>query len=156
MRIRLLALGSRTEDWLRDGVREYANRLPRELRFEIDELPLAARPAGADPGVAIRKEGERVLGRLKPGDHLVALDERGTAWSSRALATELGRWEADQDQVVLVIGGPDGLAPEVLARANQRWSLSALTLPHGIVRLLVVEQLYRAVTIRRGHPYHKD
>lgn len=156
MRIRLLAIGSRTEDWLRDGVRDYVARLPRELRFELEEIPLAIRSSGGDPAVAIRKEGERVLSRLKPGDFVVALDERGTQWTSRELAGELARWQADHDQVVLVIGGPEGLAPAVRARANLFWSLSRLTLPHGIARLAVVEQLYRAVTIQRGHPYHKD
>lgn len=156
MRIRLLAIGSRTEDWLRDGVRAYVARLPREFRFAIEEIPLAGRPAGADPAPALRKEGERLLARLSPDEFVVALDERGREWSSRELAGELRRWQTDHPQVVLVIGGPEGFAPEVRARANATWSLSRLTLPHGLVRLLVVEQLYRAVTIQRGHPYHKD
>lgn len=156
MRIRLLAIASRTEAWLRDGVRAYAERLPREFRFDLEELPLAARPAGADPAGALRKEGERLLDRLAPGEFVVILDERGRQWTSRELAGELARWQADHDQVALVIGGPEGFAPAVRARANAAWSLSRLTLPHGIARLVVVEQLYRAVTIQRGHPYHKD
>jgi 23S rRNA (pseudouridine1915-N3)-methyltransferase len=156
MRIKLLAIGSRMEDWLRAGVQAYAGRLPREFRLEIEDIPLAGRTAGGDPAAALDKEGARVLARLKPGDHAVVLDERGEQWSSRELAVQLGRWREDHGQVALLIGGPEGFAPAVRRRANQTWSLSRLTLPHALVKLVVVEQLYRAVTIQQGHPYHKD
>ena len=99
--------------------------------------------------------GQRILQRIKPGDFVVTLDERGRGWSSAELARELTRWQNHQPSLALVIGGPEGLAAEVTARANQSWSLSALTFPHGLVRVLVVEQLYRAWTILQGHPYHK-
>jgi 23S rRNA (pseudouridine1915-N3)-methyltransferase len=156
MRIKLLAIGSRMEGWLRDGVQAYAARLPREFRLEIEDIPLAARPTGSDPAAALDKEGARLLARLKPGDHAVVLDERGEQWSSRELSIQLGRWREEHGQVALLVGGPEGLAAAVRRRANQTWSLSRLTLPHAVVKLLVVEQLYRAVTIQKGHPYHKD
>jgi 23S rRNA (pseudouridine1915-N3)-methyltransferase len=106
--------------------------------------------------VAREKEAQRILHRLKPGDFVVVLDERGKAWSSADLARELTRWQNHHPSVALVIGGPEGLTDEVRQRANQVWSLSALTFPHGLVRVIVVEQLYRAWTILQGHPYHKD
>ena len=105
--------------------------------------------------MAKAKEGQRILQRIKPGDFVVTLDERGRGWSSAELARELTRWQNHQPSLALVIGGPEGLSDDVTARANQSWSLSALTCPHGLVRVIVVEQLYRAWTILQGHPYHK-
>lgn len=156
MRIKLLAVSSRLEDWLREGVQSYTARLPREFRLEIEDIPLASRSPGTDPAVALEKEGARMLGRLRPGELAVALDERGEQWTSRELAVQLARWREDHGQVALLIGGPEGFDPAVRRRASQAWSLSRLTLPHALVKLLVVEQLYRAVTIQKGHPYHKD
>lgn len=156
MRIKLLAVSSRLEDWLREGIESYAARLPREFRLEIEDIPLASRSPGTDPAVALEKEGARVLARLRPGEYVVALDERGEQWTSRELAVQLARWREDHGQVALLIGGPEGFDPAVRRRASQAWSLSRLTLPHALVKLLVVEQLYRAVTIQKGHPYHKD
>jgi 23S rRNA (pseudouridine1915-N3)-methyltransferase len=156
MRIKLLAVSSRMEDWLREGVEAYAKRLPREFRLEIDDVPLASRSPGTDPAVALGKEGARLLGRLRPGEHVVVLDERGEQWTSRELAVQLARWREEHGQVALLIGGPEGFDPAVRRRANQAWSLSRLTLPHALVKLVVVEQLYRAMTIQKSHPYHKD
>ncbi|MBL8226750.1 MAG: 23S rRNA (pseudouridine(1915)-N(3))-methyltransferase RlmH [Chromatiales bacterium] len=156
MRIKLLAVSSRLEDWLREGIESYAARLPREFRLEIEDIPLASRSPGTDPAVALEKEGARLLARLRPREHVVALDERGEQWTSRELAVQLARWREDHGQVALLIGGPEGFDPAVRRRASQAWSLSRLTLPHALVKLLVVEQLYRAVTIQKGHPYHKD
>lgn len=156
MRIKLLAVGSRLEDWLREGVQSYVARLPREFRLAIEDVPLASRSPGADPAVALGKEGARLLARLRPGEHVVVLDERGEQWTSRELAVQLARWREDHGQVALLIGGPEGFDPAVRRRASQAWSLSRLTLPHALVKLVVVEQLYRAVTIQKGHPYHKD
>jgi 23S rRNA (pseudouridine1915-N3)-methyltransferase len=155
MKIRLLVIGTRPEDWVRDAVALYRERLPPHLQPELVEMPLSLRSSGGDPAVARAKEGQRILQRLKPADFVVALDERGKGWSSTALARELDRWQNHHPSIALVIGGPEGLTPEVLARANQVWSLSALTFPHGLARVIVVEQLYRAWTILAGHPYHK-
>jgi 23S rRNA (pseudouridine1915-N3)-methyltransferase len=155
MKIRLLVIGTRPEDWVRDAVSLYLARLPAHLKPELVEIPLSLRSSGGDPDVARAKEGQRILQRLKPGDFVVALDERGRGWSSVELSRELARWQNHQPSVALVIGGPEGLSAEVSARANQAWSLSALTFPHGLARVIVVEQLYRAWTILQGHPYHK-
>jgi 23S rRNA (pseudouridine1915-N3)-methyltransferase len=155
MKIRLLVIGTRPEDWVRDAVNLYLARLPAHLKPELVEIPLSLRSSGGDPAVARAKEGQRIIQRIKPGDFVVALDERGRGWSSTELSRELARWQNHQPSVALVIGGPEGLADEVTARANQSWSLSALTFPHGLARVIVVEQLYRAWTILQGHPYHK-
>lgn len=155
MKIRLLVIGTRPEDWVRDAVGLYLDRLPPHLKPELVEIPLSLRSSGGDPAVAREKEGQRILQRLKPADFVVTLDERGKPWSSTVLARELDRWQNHQPSVALVVGGPEGLSAEVMNRANESWSLSALTLPHGLVRVIVMEQLYRAFTILKGHPYHK-
>lgn len=155
MKIRLLAVGGRMDEWIRRGYLTYVGRLPAQLRPELQEIPLATRPAGADPATAMDREGRRLLGHLRPDDFVVALDEHGRQFPSMDLAAALDRWLAARGSLVFVIGGPDGLSPEVRQRADQLWSLSAMTLPHGLVRVILAEQLYRAWTIRQGHPYHK-
>ncbi len=155
MKLRLLAIGSRPDDWVRKGVEMYLTRLPPQLSLEIVEIPLSLRSSGGDPAVAREKEGRRILQRLRADEHVVILDERGKAWNSVGLARELAAWQAGARPVALVIGGPEGLSDEVRRRANQSWSLSPLTFPHGLVRVVVAEQLYRAWTILQGHPYHK-
>ncbi|MCL4128444.1 UNVERIFIED_CONTAM: hypothetical protein GTU68_041739 [Idotea baltica] len=120
-------------DWVEAGCNEYLKRLPSELNLEIIELPLAI--------------GEH--------DHVIALDVLGKPWSTEQLAEKLQHWQLSGDNFSLLVGGPDGLAPECLKRANSKWSLSALTLPHPLVRILLVEQIYRAGTINAGHPYHR-
>lgn len=154
MRVRLIAVGGRMPDWVESACEDYRRRLPRELRFELVEIPLAVRGKNADIAHARQQESERSL--KTAGDAcLVALDERGQAWSSTELAGMLKRWQLGGRDVALLIGGPDGHAPEVLEQAQQRWSLSRLTLPHALVRVLVIEQLYRATTLIAGHPYHR-
>jgi len=148
-------IGTRPEDWVQEAVQLYLDRIPTHLKPELVDIPLSLRSSGGDPAIAKAKEGQRILQRLKPGDFLVTLDERGKTWSSLELAREVDRWQNHQPSVVLAIGGPEGLADEVRQRANQSWSLSALTFPHGLARVIVVEQLYRAWTILQGHPYHK-
>lgn len=155
MKIRILAIGSRPEDWVREAVSMYLQRLPPPFQPQLVEIPLSTRSSAGDPEVARAKEGRRILDRLKPGEHVVALDERGKAWSSVELARQLDGWQAGAPALAFVIGGPEGLAAEVKSRANQLWSLSPLTFPHGMVRVILAEQLYRAWTILRGHPYHK-
>ena len=156
MRLRLIALGTRMPPWVDAGVEEYARRLRGTWKLELTELPVARRGSDASPdAIARAKAGEarRVLALLSERDFLVALDERGAQPST----LELSQWLAARraDELTFVIGGPDGLASEVLARAQYRWSLSRLTLPHGLVRVLVAEQLYRACMLLAGHPYHR-
>lgn len=155
MRIVLIAIGEKAPAWVRDGYAEYAKRLPKPYAPELVELPLGARSKSRDPARAIADEGTRVLAALPKQADLVALDERGKPWTSVELSRQLAQWSRSGRDVALLIGGPDGHAPAVLERTAQRWSLSPLTLPHMLVRLVVIEQLYRAWTLLEGHPYHR-
>lgn len=141
--------------WVQEGFEAYRKRLPRHIELQLDELPLGSRSGRRGPE-AVDREGERMLRQLKTASCIVALDERGESWSSRELAQRLDGWLQHEPQVHLLIGGPDGLAPECLRRAHARWSVSRLTLPHGLVRVVLAEQLYRAWTLLSGHPYHRD
>lgn len=154
MQITVAAVGTRLESWIYEAFESYRARLPRHLRLSLAEIPLARRAAGA--AAAVQAEGERQLRHVRPDALVLALDERGEQWTSRELAAELERWRATRPQVAILIGGPDGLSPDCRARASRLWSLSRLTLPHGLVRVLLAEQIYRAWTILQGHPYHRE
>ena len=155
MRVHLLAAGTRRPAWEREGFHAYAERMPRECSLLLHEIAVEKRARGAAIRQLVEKEGERMLRGIPNGAKVVALDERGRALTTRELADRLARWMQLGDDVALLIGGPDGLAPSCLTRADERWSLSALTLPHGLVRIVVAEQLYRAVSLLKGHPYHR-
>ncbi|HEU4665466.1 MAG TPA: 23S rRNA (pseudouridine(1915)-N(3))-methyltransferase RlmH [Dokdonella sp.] len=155
MKARLISVGERMPAWVADGVAEYRKRLSRDLPLELVEIELGNRGKGRDPARAIADEGTAVLAALPKDAHVVALDGRGKPWTSEQLAQQLDAWRMTGRDLALLIGGPDGHAADVLARANQAWSLGPLTLPHMLVRLVVVEQLYRAVSISAGHPYHR-
>lgn len=155
MRVKIIAVGTKMPRWVEEGYGDYAKRLPRDFAVEVVELPLGPRGKNASIQKAISKEGEQMLAAIPPGDRVLALDVKGKPWSTEQLADKLANWRMEGDNYSLLIGGPDGLAPECLARADAKWSLSALTLPHPLVRILVIEQLYRAWTILQNHPYHK-
>jgi 23S rRNA (pseudouridine1915-N3)-methyltransferase len=155
MRARLISVGERMPAWVADGFAEYRKRLSHELPLDLIEIALGARGKGRDPQRAISDEGAAVLGAIPKDSHVVALDGRGKPWSSEHLASELSRWRMGGRDLAILIGGPDGHAASVLTRADQQWSLGPLTLPHMLVRLLVAEQLYRAVSVLVGHPYHR-
>lgn len=155
MRITIIAVGERPPGWVSDGYADYARRLPKPYAPELVELPLGRRGKGIDPVRAIADEGARVVAALPKQAHIVLLDERGQSWTSVQLSQQLAGWSQDGRDVALVIGGPDGHAPAVVALATKRWSLSALTLPHALVRVVLAEQLYRAWTLMQGHPYHR-
>jgi len=154
MRLRIIAVGERMPGWVASAFDEYARRLRTSMPLELRPLATARRSDG-DAGRAMADEGRRILSQLQPRDHVVALDERGPQMSTVELARWLETRRASGQDLVFVIGGPDGLAPEVLARCPQRWSLSKLTLPHGLVRVVLAEQLYRAASVLAGHPYHR-
>jgi 23S rRNA (pseudouridine1915-N3)-methyltransferase len=154
MRIHLLAVGRRMPDWVDAGVEDYARRLPPEWGFALKEIPASTRRM-AGPDRCKDNEGRRLLAALPRDVHLAALDEHGKAWSTSELAARIGEWLQSGFDAALMIGGPDGLAQACLERADERWCLSRLTLPHGLVRVIVAEQLYRASTLMRGHPYHR-
>jgi 23S rRNA (pseudouridine1915-N3)-methyltransferase len=141
--------------WVADAWQEYARRLPRELSLELREIPLAKRGRNADIARLRRDEGEALLATVGAGDRVIALDGRGRAWSTEQLAERLEAWMAGGSHCVFLVGGPDGLDPACLERADERWSLGPLTFPHPLVRVILAEQLYRAWTITRNHPYHR-
>lgn len=155
MKLRLVAISHRQPAWVTEGCADYEKRLPREWGFQVVDVKPGQRTGSVDPAKVRADEADRVRAVLPRGCRVVGLDERGTAWSTVAFAERLGRWQQEGRDVAFVIGGADGLDPAFAAGADQRWSLSAMTLPHGLVRVVVVEQLYRAATILRGHPYHK-
>ena len=155
MRARLIAVGERMPGWVAEGFAEYRKRLSHELPLELVELKPGVRGKGRDDTRAIHDEGTAILAALPRDTHVVALDGRGKTWSSEELAEQLAKWRMAGRDLAFLIGGPDGHAPEVLARAEQSWSLGPLALPHMLVRLVLAEQLYRATTIATGHPYHR-
>jgi 23S rRNA (pseudouridine1915-N3)-methyltransferase len=153
VRARIVAIGVAMPAWVADGFAEYRKRLSRELPLELVEIKPPAR--GRDLKRAMAEEGDALLAAVPRDAHVIALDGRGSSWSSEQLAEQLKRWRMDGRELAFLIGGAEGHADAVLARADQRWSLGPLTLPHMLVRLVVVEQLYRAATILAGHPYHR-
>ncbi|MDR0996253.1 MAG: 23S rRNA (pseudouridine(1915)-N(3))-methyltransferase RlmH [Zoogloeaceae bacterium] len=156
MKLTLIALTHKQPGWVQTGIDDYAKRLPREWHFAQKELK--PETAGS-PTSRLQKEAGRIseaLDKLGGQPRLIALDERGQDLSTQALADKLRRWQAEAADPVFLIGSADGLAPEIKAQAAERIRLSSLTLPHGIARLLLVEQLYRAATLLAGHPYHRS
>jgi len=138
--------------WVQQASEDYSRRLPAHWQFCIREVP-QANLGSAEVNKA--KESDTLLAAITDKTHLVALDERGTAWSTKQLATQLENWQGLGKPVALFVGGPDGLATAVLERADQRFSLSKLTFPHPMVRVMLTEQLYRAQSIIDNHPYHR-
>jgi 23S rRNA (pseudouridine1915-N3)-methyltransferase len=154
MEIKLFAVGTRMPAWVQSGFDDYARRLRGDVTLRLIEVPAARRSKrGGERALATEAEA---IGRALPSERwLVALDERGSYWSTEQLAGQLQNWRQEHPNVCLLIGGADGVAPEWLRRADQNWSLSALTLPHGLVRVIVAEQLYRAWSLLHHHPYHR-
>ncbi|MEQ5802492.1 23S rRNA (pseudouridine(1915)-N(3))-methyltransferase RlmH [Halomonas sp. H10-9-1] len=155
MKVRLLAVGTRMPAWVNEGVEEYRKRLPRDFALTVEEIAPGQRGKNADLSRAMASEAERIRARLRGDEHVVALEVGGKAWSTERLAEQAEAWRLAGRDVALLVGGPDGLAAELSAAADQRWSLSPLTLPHPLVRILLAEQLYRAWTLMVGHPYHR-
>lgn len=155
MRIHLLAAGTRQPAWINTGYQEFAKRLPAECRLLLREIPLSTARKQHDVLRAVSEEGRKMLAAVPDGTEVAALDVNGRSFTSETLAQQLGRWLQGGRDLALMIGGPDGLSADCLKRAQFSWSLSPLTLPHGLVRVLVAEQLYRAWTMLQGHPYHR-
>ena len=155
LRLSLIAASNRQPEWVDRGAEDYSTRLRGRCTLELKSVPLARRTASTPVDRAIHDEGERMLALVPPGAHVVALLENGKPWSTKELARKLETWMQRGAPVCFLVGGPDGLSPECAARANERWSLSSLTLPHGLVRVVVAEALYRAWSLLENHPYHR-
>lgn len=155
MKIRLLAVGSKMPAWVEEGVETYRKRLPRDFHLEIEEIALGQRGKNADIAKARAQEAQRIRDKLRGDEYVVALEVKGKPWTTEQLAQEAGDWRMTGRDIVLLVGGPDGLEPSLSAMAEKAWSLSPLTLPHPLVRIMLAEQLYRAWTLLVGHPYHR-
>lgn len=155
VKLTVLALGTRMPDWVERGIAEYSKRLPPEIKLQWRELPLAVRGKSGN-SQAISKESDAIQKALPPHDRLVVLDVLGQSLSTEKLAGKLAQWQMSGMNYSIVIGGPDGIDPSLQKQADLLWSLSPLTLPHPLVRVVLAEQLYRAWSINAGHPYHRS
>lgn len=156
MQIHLIAVGNKMPGWVDEGYQTFARRLPHECNLKLHEIPAAKRGKGADINRLIRIEGDKMRTAIPKGAHCVALEVQGRSWSTEQLSERMQHWLGQGSDVALLVGGPEGLEPQLSASAHERWSLSPLTLPHPLVRIVLAEQLYRAWTILQGHPYHRS
>ena len=155
MKIQLIAVGTKMPDWVKTGFEEYQRRFPKDMPFELVEIPAGKRGKNADIKRILELEGKAMLAAAGKGK-IVTLDIPGKPWTTAQLAQQLEGWKNDGRDVCLLIGGPEGLSPECKAAAEQSWSISALTLPHPLVRVVVAESLYRAWSLSTNHPYHRE
>lgn len=155
MHIRLMAVGDRQPSWVDEAFGIYSGRFPREWKFRLDTIATVRRNKNESSQKAMAAEGEQILAKLVATEQVVLLDERGKELSSRTLAARLADWQSDSRDLCFIIGGPDGVPDTIRQRADFIWSLSQLTLPHGMARVLLAEQLYRAWSLQAGHPYHR-
>ena len=156
MRVTILSVGHKMPAWIQDGVHEYVRRMPPEIRVELVELKPEERGPGKNADKARAVEGDRLVAAVPAGATLLALDERGKSVTTQGLSVMLSEWMRDGSHPVFAIGGADGFSESVRERADKLVSLSALTLPHGLVRVVLAEQLYRAWSILARHPYHRE
>jgi 23S rRNA (pseudouridine1915-N3)-methyltransferase len=154
--VRLLAVGDRQPSWVDEAFAIYEARFPRDWKFRLDTIGTVRRSKNDKSGKAVAAEGDLILARVDKSELLVLLDERGRQLGSRDLADRLAQWQGDGRDLCFLIGGPDGVSDACRQRADFTWSLSKLTLPHGLARVLLAEQLYRAHSLQSGHPYHRD
>jgi len=155
MQINLITVGSRMPGWVQQGYDEYAKRLPRECELVLKEVAPGKRGKNSDVARIVKDEGDRMQAAIPQGAHIVTLDMPGKPWTTPELALAMQRWMACGQNVALLIGGPEGLSDSAKQLARESWSLSRLTFPHPLVRIVVAEQLYRAWSIIHNHPYHR-
>lgn len=156
MHIHLIAIGKRPPAWIENGYQEFSQRLTGDCELHLVEIATPKRTKNSVTSRLMQEEGEAMLAAIPKGSYVIALDVKGTEWDTPTLAQKLQQWQLNSRPVSLLVGGPDGLAPECLKIADQKWSLSKLTLPHFLVRVVVAEQLYRAWSILHRHPYHRE
>jgi 23S rRNA (pseudouridine1915-N3)-methyltransferase len=155
MEIRLIAVGTKMPQWINQGFHEYAKRMPPECKLLLQEISAGKRTKGADIVRLTRIEGEQISAAIPKGSRTVALEVKGKMWSTEQLADRMQCWMEEGRDVALIIGGPEGIEKTVSDAADEKWSISSLTLPHPLVRVILAEQIYRAWSILRGHPYHR-
>lgn len=155
MRIRIFSITHKIPAWLQAGYKEYAKRLQGKCVLELIEIPAAKRLAKSNLQRLMEQEGEKILSLIKPGQLIIALDVKGELWSTELLAKNISYWQQEGRNIDFIIGGPDGLSKKCLQKADKIWSLSKLTFPHNLVRLILAEQIYRAFSILQQHPYHR-
>lgn len=156
MKISILAVGTRMPNWVDEAFADYAKRFGRDIHLELKEIKPEKRGGGVNAEKGIAAEHARLMAAIPSRATLVVLDERGKNWTTVRLAEQMQSWLKDGHDLCFVIGGADGLAPELKQKADTLLQLSALTLPHGMVRVLLVEQIYRAISILNNHPYHRE
>ncbi|WP_296044408.1 23S rRNA (pseudouridine(1915)-N(3))-methyltransferase RlmH [uncultured Alteromonas sp.] len=156
MRIQVIAVGNKMPDWVSTGTNEFLRRFPADMPVTFTEIPPGKRGKNADIKRILQKEGEAMIAAIGKSDKVVTLEVTGRPWDTPVLARQLDSWKMDGRDVSLLIGGPEGLAPACCELAEQRWSLSPLTLPHPLVRIIVAESLYRAWSVTQNHPYHRE
>lgn len=156
MRIQMIAVGSKMPAWVESGYREYERRFSADISLSLTEIPAGKRGKNADIKRILQKEGELTLAAVPKGNKIISLEVTGQAMTTPQLAQNLTKWQMDGRDISLLIGGPEGLAPSCIQASEQKWSLSPLTLPHPIVRVIVAESLYRAWSINTNHPYHRE
>ena len=155
MRIQLITVGHKMPAWVTDVGNDYIKRFGSDIQWQIDEIPAPARGKNADIPRLMQKEAELIQQKCLKGSFIVALDVKGKEVSTEQLADQLGNWMGQGTSLTLIIGGADGIHPELLAKANAKISLSKLTFPHPLARVVLIEQIYRAYTILNNHPYHR-
>jgi 23S rRNA (pseudouridine1915-N3)-methyltransferase len=155
MQIHIISIGTKMPAWVNDGVNEYLKRMPRECRVGLIELAAAQRSKTTDLKRAVQDESDRLLKAVPRNCIVIALDVNGRQHNTESLSMEMGKWLSDGRDIALLIGGADGLSPECLSSTESKWSLSKLTYPHPLVRIILAEQLYRAWSLLNNHPYHR-
>lgn len=156
MKVHLLAIGQRMPKWVEQGYKEYASRLSANVQIELKEIPAAKRVRNSVIEKIKEDEGQRLLAAVPAGAKIIVLDEHGKSQSTKQLAGRLDEWIQMSQDVAILIGGADGLSQECLQKADMKWSLSAFTFPHPLVRIILVEQVYRAWSLLTNHPYHRE
>jgi 23S rRNA (pseudouridine1915-N3)-methyltransferase len=156
MKLLVAAVAARPPSWVVEGWNDYARRMPRELPLDLLEVKPESRTTGKTPAAMMAAEAVRIEAALPARCHRVALDERGAALTTQQLAERLAKWMDHGDDVAFLIGGPDGLDPALKSSAHETMRLSSLTLPHAVVRVILAEALYRAMSVLKNHPYHRE
>ncbi|TCJ98321.1 23S rRNA (pseudouridine-1915-N(3)-) methyltransferase [Volucribacter psittacicida] len=156
MKIQLIAVGTKMPAWVKTGFEEYQRRFPKDIPLELIEIPAGKRGKNADIKRILEQEGDKMLAICGKNSHIVTLDIPGKPWTTEQLAKQFEAWRHDGRDIALLIGGPEGLSLACKAAAESSWSLSPLTLPHPLVRIVVAESLYRAWSLLTNHPYHRE